>query len=47
MEIIESSEKQREEKEPKCRSEAGIKAFVIVMTAITILTAALTSVNLH
>ena len=43
MEIIENSEKQREEKEPKCRSEAGIKAFVIVMTAITILTAALTS----
>ena len=43
MEIIESSEKQREEKEPKCRSEAGIKAFVIVMTGITILTAALTS----
>jgi membrane protein YdbS with pleckstrin-like domain len=43
MEIIENSEKQREEKEPKCKSEAGIKAFVIVMTVITIITAALTS----
>ena len=43
METIESNEKQREEMEPKCRSESGIKAFVIVMTAITIITAALTS----
>ena len=43
METIENNEKDREEKEPKCKSEAGIKAFVIVMTGITIITAALTS----
>ncbi|MCL4453282.1 MAG: hypothetical protein M1317_04175 [Candidatus Thermoplasmatota archaeon] len=43
METIENNEKEREEKEPKYRSEAGIKAFILVMTGITIITAALTS----
>jgi len=38
-----TTEKTRENTEPKCKSEAGIKAFIITMVGIVIITAALTS----
>ncbi|SMD31623.1 hypothetical protein [Picrophilus oshimae] len=43
MDVIESEEKSREKNEPERRSESGIKAFIIFMTGIIIITAALTS----
>ncbi len=43
MDKIEQVEKLRETNEPQVKSEKGIKAFIISMTFVTILTAALTS----
>ncbi|KJE48828.1 MULTISPECIES: hypothetical protein [Acidiplasma] len=40
---IEQTEIKREGSEPKCKSESGIKAFIITMVGIVIITAALTS----
>jgi heme/copper-type cytochrome/quinol oxidase subunit 4 len=40
---IKVSEETRENKEPEKKSESGVKAFIIIMTGIVIITAALTS----
>jgi len=40
---ISEAEKYRENLEPKRKSESGIKAFIITMVGIVIITAALTS----
>ncbi|MEM0139792.1 MAG: hypothetical protein QXZ44_04185 [Ferroplasma sp.] len=40
---IKNTEVKRETGEPERKSEAGVKAFIIIMVGITIITAALTS----